>query len=150
MAKAEWPKLELSDDNKRALKEFVDAVKTAYSDYAGTKDSPGDDDYDVDRTPAAPQRYISFDDADTEMGVLTELAGYSSRCWSGQDHGVFDDIASTQAVDAAARRLHQLKLRSPQLGYATTGQLLNELKTRIRVDSANGGGGLDYRTVGWE
>ncbi len=35
----------------------------------------------------------------------------------------------------------------PNLGLATTQQLIDEITARIRVDGANGGGGLDYRTV---
>ena len=35
----------------------------------------------------------------------------------------------------------------PSLGLATTRQLLAELTARIDVDGANGGGGLDYKTV---
>jgi len=37
--------------------------------------------------------------------------------------------------------------KKPNLGYATTQELLDELTARIDVDGANGGGGLDYRTV---
>lgn len=36
----------------------------------------------------------------------------------------------------------------PNLGLATTRQLLDELRARIDVDYASGGGGLDYTTVG--
>lgn len=35
----------------------------------------------------------------------------------------------------------------PRLGLATTGQLLDEIRTRIEIDGHAGGGGLDYRTV---
>lgn len=35
----------------------------------------------------------------------------------------------------------------PRLGFATTRELLEEIAARIEVDGANGGGGLDYRTV---
>ncbi len=37
---------------------------------------------------------------------------------------------------------------APNLGLATTQELIDEITARIRVDGANGGGGLDYRTVG--
>jgi hypothetical protein len=36
----------------------------------------------------------------------------------------------------------------PNLGLATTRQLLDELRARIEVDYVMGGGGLDYTTVG--
>jgi hypothetical protein len=36
----------------------------------------------------------------------------------------------------------------PQLGLATTRELLAEISARIDVDYALGGGGLDYTTVG--
>jgi hypothetical protein len=37
--------------------------------------------------------------------------------------------------------------RQPNLGLATTRELLDELRARIEVDYASGGGGLDYTTV---
>jgi hypothetical protein len=37
---------------------------------------------------------------------------------------------------------------TPNLGLATTRELLAEISTRIEVDGASGGGGLDYTTVG--
>ncbi len=37
---------------------------------------------------------------------------------------------------------------TPNLGLATTRQLLDELRARIDVDYFAGGGGLDYTTVG--
>lgn len=36
----------------------------------------------------------------------------------------------------------------PRLGLAMTGELLDELRSRIDVDYHNGGGGLEYSTVG--
>ena len=33
------------------------------------------------------------------------------------------------------------------LGYATTDELINELRARIEVDYVNGGGGLNYTTM---
>lgn len=36
----------------------------------------------------------------------------------------------------------------PNLGLATTRELLDELRARIESDGYNGGGGLDYTTVG--
>jgi hypothetical protein len=35
----------------------------------------------------------------------------------------------------------------PNLGLATTRELLAEISARIEIDYANGGGGLDYSTV---
>jgi hypothetical protein len=35
----------------------------------------------------------------------------------------------------------------PQLGFATTRQLLEELRVRVEIDYYAGGGGLDYTTV---
>ncbi len=37
--------------------------------------------------------------------------------------------------------------REPNLGLATTRQLLDEIRSRIEADYASGGGGLDYTTV---
>ena len=37
--------------------------------------------------------------------------------------------------------------REPNLGLATTRQLLDEIAARIEVDYASGGGGLDYTTM---
>jgi hypothetical protein len=37
---------------------------------------------------------------------------------------------------------------SPNLGLATTRQLLDEIRTRIELDYYRGGGGLDYTTTG--
>lgn len=42
---------------------------------------------------------------------------------------------------------HSEDCDEPHLGLATTRQLLDEIAARIDVDGANGGGGLDYRTV---
>jgi hypothetical protein len=39
------------------------------------------------------------------------------------------------------------QLEEPNLGLATTAQLLEELRVRIEVDYYSGGGGLDYSTV---
>lgn len=39
-------------------------------------------------------------------------------------------------------------LHRPNLGLATTRELLAEITARIEVDGYNGGGGLDYTTVG--
>lgn len=88
-----------------------------------------------------------FADAERELGVLTQLAGFASVCWKGGTNGVFLEEDASRAIDAAARRLHQLKMREPQLGYATNQQLLRELEVRIEMDRYNGGGGLNYRTV---
>lgn len=35
----------------------------------------------------------------------------------------------------------------PRLGLATTGELLDEIRSRIDIDYHNGGGGLEYSTV---
>jgi hypothetical protein len=57
------------------------------------------------------------------------------------------------AVNEAIKRGSVLELdpdaglNEPNLGLATTRELINEITARIEVDGSCGGGGLDYRTV---
>jgi hypothetical protein len=52
-----------------------------------------------------------------------------------------NEIARLQAENEELRN-------KPNLGLAMTRELLAELRTRIMIDYYNGGGGLEYTTVG--
>ena len=94
----------------------------------------------------APRKPFAFDERDydplTTYGAVHQAIGAASVCWESlAEAGVFD---STRAAEIAAELLRRLpELVGAQLGYATTGQLLDELRARVALD-----GGLDYTTVG--
>jgi hypothetical protein len=54
------------------------------------------------------------------------------------------DATAKELRDALRARMHD---DEPNLGLATTGELIDEVRARIQVDYAAGGGGLDYTTV---
>ena len=95
----------------------------------------------------------TFDSAIDKKQVLGMLVGLCSvtRFWDGMNidypngSGVFQDATATDLVNAADLRLKDLE--EPNLGLASTRQLLDELRARIETDHASGGGGLDYTTV---
>lgn len=76
---------------------------------------------------------------------IEEIRGAVARGWEypKNTHKTMDvDLA-----DAIANEIHKLDtlflaFKEPQLGYATTGELLDEIKARIGVD-----GKLGYRTI---
>jgi hypothetical protein len=57
-------------------------------------------------------------------------------------------IMAERALAAALPPIRAHIADQPQLGLATTRQLLDEIAARIDVDYSSGGGGLDYTTVG--
>jgi hypothetical protein len=66
---------------------------------------------------------------------------------------VLDGVGHNQAAEVVRLRATIAALLAddpalPNLGLATTRDLIEELTARIDVDYASGGGGLDYSTVG--
>jgi len=70
--------------------------------------------------------------------IPDDILGYLRRVASEDGHD----------SEAAGLLLKYKRQPEPLLGLATTRELLAEISARIEVDGANGGGGLDYRTVG--
>lgn len=64
------------------------------------------------------------------------------------DHVEADIRQIAPGGDVDAWRAAKSKRAEPLLGLAKTRELLDELAARIEVDGYNGGGGLDYTTVG--
>lgn len=58
----------------------------------------------------------------------------------------FDDPRLAATFDDVAAIIADAK-PEPNLGLATTAQLLDEIRARIEVDYYRGGGGLDYSTT---
>lgn len=66
---------------------------------------------------------------------------------TSESDGRGDDVAIYAAGSWTSATITEEAEPEPMLGLATTRQLLDEIRARIEVDGANGGGGLDYRTV---
>ncbi len=77
--------------------------------------------------------------------AIFQALGAASMCWSETPKGVFDSTRAKAIGEALVEFLHQRE--GARLGMATTGSLLDEIKTRIEIDYYVGGGGLDYTTV---
>jgi hypothetical protein len=84
---------------------------------------------------------------DPERALVFQSVGAASSCWEHlEGAGVFDDRMAKHVGD---QLLAWFQARTgANLGLATTGQLLDEVGTRIEIDYYSGGGGLDYTTVG--
>lgn len=88
-----------------------------------------------------------FFDHDEFVGQLStmvfEALGGVSVCWQYPEQS--GEFNSTRAREIGEKLLDDLRahFNQPQLGLATTGQILDEIRTRIEVY----GPGLDYRTT---
>jgi hypothetical protein len=77
--------------------------------------------------------------------VIFQALGAASVCWeTPEGAGVFDSTRAKAIGDAVLSYLKDNM--GPQLGLATTREILDEIKTRIEIDYFNGGGGLTYTT----
>ena len=88
--------------------------------------------------------------------VTTQLTGLERRIADllARRHGPWERIEDVRPLELTvmlvedARAIAKLvEGNAPNLGLATTRELLDELRTRIEVDYSMGGGGLDYTTV---
>lgn len=80
--------------------------------------------------------------------AVFQALGAASVCWESMDGtGVFDSTRAKEIGDALLEVIMR-ETRLPNLGLATTAQLLDEIRARIEVDYYfAGGGGLDYTSV---
>lgn len=79
--------------------------------------------------------------------AVFQALGAASVCWDSMEGtGVFQSERAKAIGDALLAVIKEQE--RPLLGLATTRELLDELSTRIEIDYFNGGGGLDYSTVG--
>lgn len=76
---------------------------------------------------------------------IAQAVGAASTCWENlYGAGVFDsERAGTVCAELTADVLRLTKLGEPSLGCATTGELLDELRTRVELSHP----GLTYRTA---
>jgi hypothetical protein len=87
-------------------------------------------------------KIMNYTDEDKTTAINLAI-GAASACWD--DEGVF---RSEDALTIAQELEEYLDtLAEPNLGLATTGRLLDELRVRIQLDYYAGGGGLGYTTV---
>jgi hypothetical protein len=87
-------------------------------------------------------------DADGELSfesAITQALHSASLCWSKKPTGIFDDDGCKEIVAALLVKI--IEDAKPQLGLATTRELLAELQNRIELDYFRGGGGLEYTSV---
>ncbi len=89
---------------------------------------------------------MTFEFQPSEHGTLSDAEavfqalGAASTCWESlEGTGTFDSDRAKLIGDKLLEHVAR-----PRLGYATTEQLLDELRARIEVH----GPGLDYATVG--
>lgn len=81
-------------------------------------------------------------------GAIFQALGAASMCWESMDGtGVFQSDRAKEIGDALVAKIRE-DMHHPYLGLAKTGELLDELRSRIEIDYFVGGGGLDYTTVG--
>lgn len=81
----------------------------------------------------------------SKESAIFQALGAASLCWSESPKGIFDSTRAKEIGDALVAELNHQERAN--LGYATTGELLDELSARIDVDYYSGGGGLGYTTV---
>lgn len=91
-----------------------------------------------------------IDAKDINEAVFLAL-GAVSMCWD--ENRVFESIKARAFGEVLLSRIRKeikkevSENRLPNLGLATTRELLAEITSRIDVDYASGGGGLDYTTI---
>ena len=85
-------------------------------------------------------------DFDLEAAVAQAI-GRASVCWTETTSGTFDSSTAIEICNALLAEIEAQTKSTPNLGCATTDQLLDELRARIDADYYAGGGGLDYSTV---
>lgn len=113
----------------------------------------GDNFRELDRFTVGMFRTVEPEDRGDDPGITAEVFDKLHSTWVGVKDGQWvicgvqgefypcdpDVLSQTyERADAPA---------AANLGCASTRELLAELAARIEVDGANGGGGLDYRTV---
>lgn len=77
----------------------------------------------------------------TLRDAVTQAVGAASACWHNlAGAGVFQEDKALWVVDGLLQVIHDKA--EPNLGLATTAQLLNELRARAEI-----GGYANYRTV---
>lgn len=79
--------------------------------------------------------------------VVVQAMGYASACWDNlQGAGVFRSDEAREAADSLVEWLEAHAVQ-PNLGYATTGDLIAELHARAQVSDVIGEQWPRYRTV---
>lgn len=81
----------------------------------------------------------------SKESAIFQALGAASMCWSESPKGIFDSTKAKEIGDALIAELNSQE--KPNLGLATSRELLKEITTRIEIDYYAGGGGLDYSTV---
>jgi hypothetical protein len=94
---------------------------------------------------------LSFEFSKDEHGFVSleeavgQALGAASMCWNPRPSDqVFDSEMATVISKELVKFIRERYDDVPHLGLATTGELLNEIRSRIALDYQLGGGGLDY------
>jgi hypothetical protein len=82
-------------------------------------------------------------DTDQLSSAVHQALGAASTCWESMaGTGVFDDVRARGVADGLLEWIRDNYRNEPQLGLATTGQLLDEIRARLEVS-----GQINYSTV---
>lgn len=84
------------------------------------------------------------DEAPTIESAVFQALGAASMAWDETPAGVFDSDWAKEIGDALIAFIAE---KQPMLGYATTHQLIDELKARAEVSETIGEAWPKYRTM---